>query len=377
MRKILIVLFAAVSLLSCKNASKAVEEVEQPLTMVGPAFEADSAYRYCKEQCDFGPRTMNSEAHDLCRDWIVKEFKRHGCSVELQNAELMGYDGTMLQATNIIAHYTPTGEALKDVSGTSDPLPRVLLCAHYDSRPWADNDPDEKNHHKPVLAANDGASGVAVMLEVARLLHAADSARVGVDFVCFDAEDYGTPMWYEGESKIDDPWALGAQHWAKLQQDGQETLFATSEEEKEAVSHHSQTKANVNDTINVVRAGEGKISFGILLDMVGGEGAKFYHEGMSLEYARDIVNKVWSAASVAGYSQVFPNTPGGTVTDDHVPVNQIAQIPCIDIIPYYPDCQQSSFGPTWHTVHDTMEHISKATLKAVGQTIIQVLYSEE
>lgn len=342
MRKIFIMLFAAVSLLGCKNASKAVDEVEQSLTMVGPAFEADSAYRYCKEQCDFGPRTMNSTAHDLCRDWIVKEFKRHGCDVELQNASLKGYDGTMLRATNIIAHYTPGGKAQKDATETSGPLPRVLLCAHYDSRPWADNDPEEKNHRTPVLAANDGASGVAVMLEIARLLHAADSAAVGVDFVCFDAEDYGTPQWYEGESQIEDPWALGSQYWAK----------------------------NVNSDAN------GKISFGILLDMVGGEGAKFYHEGTSLEYARDIVTKVWSAASVAGYSQMFPNVPGGTITDDHVPVNQIAQIPCIDIIPYYPDCQQSSFGPTWHTVSDTMEHISKVTLKAVGQTIIQVLYSE-
>lgn len=312
----------------CKN-TKNVEIVNEPVA-VGPEFMADSAYVYCQKQCEFGPRTMNSDAHDKCRDWIVSEFERHGCTVTLQQADLKGYDGTTLHSSNIIAQYSSKGN---DQNGTS-----LLVCAHYDSRPWADNDPNPDNHHTPVLAANDGASGVGVMLEVARLLNAADSANVNVTFVCFDAEDYGTPQWYEGESQVEDPWALGAQYWA------------------------------ANPTTP-------KPSWGILLDMVGGEGAQFYQEGKSLEYAREYVNKVWAAAANAGYGSMFVNSQGGDITDDHIPVNKVAGIPCIDIIPYYPDCQQSSFGPTWHTVNDTMEHISTQTLKAVGQTLIQVIYS--
>ncbi|MDE5986504.1 MAG: M28 family peptidase [Prevotella sp.] len=318
---------------SCKSSGTS-QQAEDPVA-TGPDFCADSAYVYCQRQCDFGPRTMNTSAHDLCRDWIAAEFRRHGCTVELQQTQLKGYDGTMLQSSNIIARHT-------SADSTATGRPRILLCAHYDSRPWADNDPDPKNHRTPVIAANDGASGVAVMLEVARLLNAADSASVDVDFVCFDAEDYGTPQWYEGDSQIEDPWALGARHWAE----------------------------------EYARNPGSNISFGILLDMVGGEGARFYQEGMSLQYAQAIVQKVWSAASTAGFGTYFPSSAGGYVTDDHVPVNEVAAIPCIDIIPYYPDCKASSFGPTWHTVHDTMDHISKETLKAVGQTVIQVIYSE-
>ena len=110
--------------------------------------------------------------------------------------------------------------------------------------------------------------------------------------------------------------------------------------------------------------------------MVGGEGAQFYQEGMSMQYASAVVTKVWRAAQVVGFGSLFPMQKGSNITDDHLPVNTVAHIPCIDIIPYYPDCAQSSFGPTWHTVSDDMSHISRNTLQAVGQTIIQVLFSE-
>lgn len=338
MSKHIIFILAAVALLAtgCKN-TKTVETPTEPVA-VGPEFCADSAYVYCKQQCDFGPRTMNSDAHDRCRDWIKSEFERHGCTVTYQQANLKGYDGTMLRSTNIIAQYNPLPEKVQGEG--------LLLCAHYDSRPWADNDPNPDNHHTPVLAANDGASGVGVMLEVARLLHAADSARIPVTFVCFDAEDYGTPQWYEGESQVEDPWALGAQYWAQ---------------------QYANSSSPQGGT-------EGGLAWGILLDMVGGEGSRFYQEGRSLEYARDYVNRVWAAAANAGYGSYFVNNQGGDITDDHIPVNKVAGIPCIDIIPYYPDCPQSSFGPTWHTVNDTMDHISKETLRAVGQTLIQVIF---
>ena len=192
------------------------------------------------------------------------------------------------------------------------------------------------------MGANDGASGVAVMLEVARLL-AADTAKlnVGVDFVCFDAEDWGVPRWSDVADN-GNSWALGAQYWS-------------------ANPHKAGYKAR----------------YGILLDMVGGQGSQFWREGMSMQYAPDIVKKVWAAAEVVGVGSYFVDQDGGYVTDDHLPVNEKAKIPTIDIVAYYPDCAQSNFGPTWHTVSDTMESIDKSTLGAVGQTVIQVLYSEK
>ena len=306
-------------------------------TAIGPAFNADSAYLFCQQQCDFGPRTMNSQAHDLCEQWIIRKFESYGMTVIPQKCELKGYDGTTLHSTNIIASYRPE---LTD---------RILLCAHWDCRPWADNDPDEANWHKPVLAANDAASGVAVMLEIARLISSVDTAKstapadssLGIDFLCFDAEDYGFPQW-ETTPDPGNTWALGAQYWA-------------------ANPHTPGYKAR----------------YGILLDMVGGQGAQFYQEIMSKQYAKHIVDKVWQAAAVVGFGSSFPTAEGGGITDDHIPVNTVANIPCIDIIPYYPTCEQSSFGPTWHTLNDDMAHLDKNTLRAVGQTIIQVLFSEK
>ena len=355
---------------SCGLRKQATTESETQ-TAVGPAFNADSAYLFCQQQCDFGPRTMNSQAHDLCEQWIIDKFKSYGMTVIPQKCELKGYDGTTLHSTNIIASYRP------------ELTERILLCAHWDCRPWADNDPDEANWHKPVLAANDAASGVAVMLEIARLLNEEESrvkneelrtksydmtqgettpqqnstttpqqgnhnsslltlnSSLGIDFICFDAEDYGFPQW----ETIDDPgntWALGSKYWAG----------------------------------NLHTPGY-KARYGILLDMVGGQGAQFYQESMSNYYAKHIVDKVWQAAAVVGYGSFFPMAEGGGVTDDHIPVNTVANIPCIDIIPHYPNCEQSSFGPTWHTLNDDMAHIDKNTLLAVGQTIIQVLFSEQ
>ena len=338
--KHLVILMIAMSLAACASRKQATDD-SASLTPCGPSFSADSAYAFCEAQCAFGPRVMNSAAHDQCEQWIVSKFKTYGLSVTTQKATLKGYDGTPLRATNIVASYRP------------ELSERILLCAHWDSRPWADNDPDAANHRTPVLAANDGASGVAVMLEIARQLNsrqmpvdslrpAADSLQLnlGVDFVCFDAEDWGVPQWSDAPD-TGDSWALGAQYWA-------------------AHPHVAGYKAR----------------FGILLDMVGGEGAQFYQEGMSMQYASAIVTKVWRAAQIVGYGSLFPMQEGGRITDDHIPVNTVAHIPCIDIIPYYPDCAQSSFGPTWHTVSDDMSHISRTTLQAVGQTVIQVLFSE-
>jgi Zn-dependent M28 family amino/carboxypeptidase len=352
MKRIIYFLFAAALAAACNNARQATASTDGDAAIpVGPGFNADSAYAFCAEQCAFGPRTMNSDAHEQCLRWIVAKFKQYGLDVSEQRADLRGYDGTLLRATNIIARTRNAGSG-----------PRILICAHWDSRPWADNDPDTANWRRPVLAANDGASGVAVMLEIARLIQSADSLKVGIDFVCFDAEDWGTPQWATASGN--DCWALGSEHWAKEYAKMQSVS---------GVDNVQQIQGAGQQAPGSVQQG---IAYGILLDMVGGQGAQFYQEGYSKQYAQSILDKVWRAAQVVGYGSYFPTESGGTITDDHVPVNEIAGIPCIDIIPYYPACRQSSFGPTWHTVSDDMEHIDKNTLLAVGQTIIQVIFSE-
>lgn len=322
---------------SAADPEAAAEAAAAKLGPVGPAFCTDTAYAYLQAQCDFGPRPMNTPAHEACARWIADKFRQHGCAVELQQATLTAYDGTPLRATNIIARYQP------------DATTRVMLCAHYDSRPWADNDPDTTARRKPILAANDAASGVGVMLELARLVRSeklttTDGGQpLGIDFVCFDAEDWGQPDWdkAQNQSATDGGWALGAQHFA--------------------------------DNLDPARAPR----YAILLDMVGAEAAQFCKEGFSKQYAPEVVKRVWRAAKQAGFAHYFPAKDGGWVNDDHLPLNQTAHVPAIDIIPYFPDCPQSSFGPTWHTLADDMAHISRETLRAVGQTLVQVLHTEK
>ena len=291
-------------------------------------FDADSAYAFTAAQCDFGPRNMNSDGHDKCKKWIINKFRSYGCEVMSQDADLRGYDGTMLKSSNIIARHR------------TDINRRIMLCAHWDSRPWADNDPDPDNWHKPILAANDAASGVAVMIEIARLLQNDTTLNVGIDFVCFDAEDWGTPQWEENQQGSSESWALGAQYFAQ------------------------------NMPLPITP------QYAILLDMVGGESATFYREMFSLKYARDVVDRIWTASREVGQSSFFVYEDGGAITDDHIPLNTIARIPTADIIPYHPNCRESSFGATWHTIADNMDNISRNTLKAVGQTVLQVLAKE-
>lgn len=293
-----------------------------------PAFSADSAYAYTAAQCAFGPRVMNSEAHDKCGDYIAGKFKAFGADVISQNAELTRYDGLKLKARNIIASYN------KD-----NPV-RVMICGHWDSRPWADNDPNTDKQKMPIDGANDGASSIGVMLEMARQIQA-KAPEIGIDFICFDAEDCGTPQWAEKEGEDNEAtWCLGSQYWS----------------------------ANMHEEDYFAR-------YGILLDMVGGRGSVFLKEGFSVQYASDVVNKVWDAAEKGGYGAYFKNAGGGYVTDDHLPVNRIAGIPCIDVIGS--DAENGGFLKTWHTVNDNMDNIDKGTLKAVGQTMMEVIYNEK
>lgn len=293
-------------------------------------FCGDSAYAFVKAQCDFGPRVPNSAAIEKCGDYIAGKFQSYGLEVTNQRTTVTGWDGTALRCRNIIAAYRP------------DATKRVIICSHYDSRPWADADPDEANHHTPVMAANDGASGIGVMLELARLIEQLNP-KVGVDFICFDAEDYGTPDWAPAAAQANsaESWCLGSQYWAS----------------------HPHKEGYVAE-------------YGILLDMVGGKGSTFSFEGFSKKYAQAVVIRTWEAARYAGAADYFPNTDGGYVTDDHIPMNEVARIPTIDIIPFFTS-GDSSFGPTWHTIHDTIENIDPAVLRAVGQTLVQLLSEQE
>ncbi len=313
---------------SSNSGKQTVKEESREVVVKAPVFDADSAYAYVKRQVDFGPRLLDSKAHQACGDWLANRLAEFGAKVYQQEFEATLYDGSTSKARNIIGSFNP------------DNRKRVLLCAHWDSRPWADNDPDEKNHHTPILGANDGASGVGVLLEIARQMQQ-KAPGIGVDIIFFDAEDYGTPQFYKGRHD-DNTWCLGSQYWSRR-------------------PHVPNYNAR----------------FGILLDMVGGKNATFLKEGFSLEYAGTIVKKVWDKAAAIGYAAYFPAASGGYVTDDHVPVNQIAKIPCVDIVPCDANSERSSFGDFWHTVNDNMEVINKNTLRAVGQTVMEVIYNEK
>lgn len=299
-------------------------------TETAPAlFDADSAMASIERQCAFGPRVPGSEAHRRCGDYIAGAFRDLGLKVTEQRSEVTDYAGRRLPLRNIIASWRP------------DDRERILLCAHWDSRPWADADPDTANHRKPVPAANDGASGVAVMLEVARHL-GRTGAGIGVDFICFDLEDGGAPYWEEDIAPDDGTdWCLGSRYWAR----------------------------NPHRADYVAR-------WGVLLDMVGTPRAAFRLEGFSMRYAPHVAGRLWAAARTAGAGNYFLNEDGGYATDDHVPLNEIAGIPTVDIIPHMPGTG-STFGPTWHTLADTPEHISPATLQAVGQSLLQMIFEEK
>lgn len=312
---------------SDRAATQAVETTETAGAVQAPAFNADSAYAFIAQQVAFGPRVPNTQAHTATGEWIISQMRAYGATVQEQPFEARAYDGTMLKLRNVIASINP--EAAN----------RVLLAAHWDTRPIAEK--DENNPDSPIDGANDGASGVAVLLEVARAIHEAEQKPdVGVDFIFFDGEDYGQPdnsdLPYQ-----QDTWCLGSQHW-------------------------SRNKHNPNYRAN----------YGILLDMVGAENARFAREGYSMQYAKPVVEKVWKAANSIGYSDYFKFVDAPAITDDHFYVNTLGNIRMIDIIELNPNAAGDVFGPYHHRHTDTMDIISKNTLKAVGQTVLHVLYNE-
>lgn len=311
---------------SCGKTPQKTTPVEA-YQKVSPEFNSDSAYTYVDKQVAFGPRVPNTPQHTACADYLSAELKRFGADVQEQKMVVTAYDGTKLNARNIIGSY---GLEKKN---------RVLLFAHWDTRPYSDQDPDPANHYKPLLGANDGASGIGVLLEIARVLQT-QSPNVGVDIIFFDAEDYGPPAFAESEPP-GDWWCLGSQYWAKN-------------------PHVPNYKAK----------------YGILLDMVGAPNAIFAKELLSKQYANDIVEKVWSTASRLNYGSYFVGKDGSAITDDHLYVNKLRKIPSIDIIQFEAGTEHN-FGAYWHTQKDDMSNISKETLKAVGQTVLEVIFKEK
>lgn len=291
-----------------------------------PAFNADSAYRYVAAQMEFGNRIPNTEPHARTAEWLASELKRHGAAVTVQEAPVEAFDKTILNAKNIIGQFSP---------GKSE---RILLFAHWDSRPFADHDPQKANQKKPVPGANDGASGVGVLLEMARLF-GMQQPNIGVDIIFFDAEDYGTPEFWKGPYQ-ENSWALGTQYWAKR-------------------PHQPGYRAR----------------YGILLDMVGAKNATFLREAYSNYFAPSVLDKIWKTGQKLGYGAYFIDQEGGAINDDHYYVNTISRIPSVDIIHLEPN-SKTGFYPYWHTVDDTLDKIDPTTLKAVGETVTNVVYNE-
>lgn len=330
--------FLTLCLVSCKEKPKqsdATQTTEQPATVSAPAFNADSAYAYIDRQVKFGPRVPNTPAHVQTGNYLAATFKQFGCQVTEQNFTATTWDGRKWNARNVIASINPQSAK------------RIFISSHWDSRPIADNDSVPANRTKPVPAANDGASGVGVMLELARTIQAAKTKpTIGIDFICFDVEDLGdgdkATKDYEKESNDVDylGYGLGSRYWSKhLHKPGYSAYY------------------------------------GILLDMVGAKGATFPKEGYSMQLAPSVVSTIWQTASRLGYSQYFVDMPGGQITDDHVAPNYIAKIPTVDII--HLNTQTGGFFPAHHTIADDMRYIDQGTLKAVGQTLLQVLYNEQ
>ncbi|WP_375416958.1 M28 family peptidase [uncultured Hymenobacter sp.] len=321
-----------------KTTTETSTATEQPPKLSkAPTFNADSAYAFTARQVAFGPRVPNSAAHLACGNYLVATLKRLGLKVREQPFSAMTFDGTNIRGRNIIAQFQPAAAR------------RVAIFGHWDTRPFADEEKDPKKKNKPLDGASDGASAVAVALEMARTLSQQPDSltpNVGVDFIFFDAEDWGydTSTQSDLKNQLDETngnssWCLGSQYWAK----------------------------------NLVPAGY-KAEYGVLLDMVGAKGGNFTREGISREKARAPLDRIWNTAAQLGYSDFFRFEDTDAITDDHVYTNQ-AGIPTLDIYDN-PPYGESAFPPYHHTTQDNMSIIDRRPMKAVGQTLLHVLYQE-
>ena len=324
---------------SCTNETKTTEgvpsgstkqpEVKTPEVkhITPPDFNTDSAYVYVEAQAKMGPREPGSKAHEQTVTYYEKKFKEYGAEVIIQKATVTSFDQKKWLSKNVIASFNPENTS------------RVMLSSHWDSRPFCDRDSNIANQKKACPGVNDGASGVGILIEIAREM-AKQKPGIGIDIMLWDMEDYGQGSVESNTQPMDDDWALGSQYWSQ----------------------------NMHKPGYTAR-------FGILLDMVGAKGTVFPIEQFSVFYASPVVNKVWSAAANLGYGNYFTNKQIGQITDDHLYVNKFASIPTADIIGYAPDA--GGFFRYHHCLKDDMSNIDKNTLKAVGQTILEVIYNEQ
>ena len=323
MRKTIFFLCIFALLFSCKQNLKTQNRIAEMVSV--PVFNADSAYHYTATQVSFGPRVPGTDAHNACGNYLSGELKRFGATVTEQEATVYLKDKTPIKIKNIIGSFQPENKS------------RVLLFAHWDSRPFADHDANPDNWKKPLDGANDGAGACAALLEIARQT-GMNPPAVGIDIIFFDMEDWGE------HDKIKDnhygDWCMGSDYWAR------------------------------NPHIPNYTA-----RFGILLDMVSAKDAQFYKESYSQRYAPAVIKKVWEAARATGYDSYFIDRNTVSLMDDHVPVIENRKIPSIDIVHYNPNTY--NFGSYWHTLDDNMSNVSKETLMAVGQTVLYVLYHEK
>lgn len=318
-------LFVLSLLLACKSEKKD-KTISKPAAEIKfPAFNKDSAYAYVRRQVQFGPRIPNTEAHRQCATWFAEKLRSFGAEVIEQKFQSKAFDGTILNGYNVIAQYNPEAKR------------RIVLAAHWDTRPWSDSDPDPANRKKSFDSADDGPSAVGVLLELARVFQTQPLQNIGVDIVLFDLEDYGTESTPTKDNTY--TWGLGSQYWSR------------------------------NFHVPGYRA-----MYGVLLDMVGGANPSFYIEDISVKFAPAIVQKVWNLAESEGYGAIFPKKSGGAVTDDHFYVNTIAKIPMIDII-NKPDGK--SFPYYHHTQKDDMNVIDPYTLQIVGKLMVKLIYRED
>lgn len=293
------------------------------------SFNADSAYLFVQEQVGFGPRLPGWPGHAQCAEFIEAKLRSYGAETFCQEFEAENYEGSVMQLKNIIGSFNPGAKK------------RILLAAHWDSRPFADK--DSVMTDEPIPGANDGGSGTAILLEIARTM-GRFKPDIGVDLIFFDGEDQGEPEGFRMEKTLLNAgkiwWCLGSQHWSKN-------------------PHQPGYQAG----------------FGILLDMAGGVGAKFYKEGGSMQFAARYVNKVWRAAHRLEHDNFFVKKKCRGIMDDHIFVSRDAGIPMLNIIEYNPE--NKGFFPAYHHTHgDNMDIIDRATLKAVGETVLFVIYNE-
>jgi len=313
-------------LAGCKHNAEAPKEDVRTVdyTKVAvPAFEEDSARAYAEAQLAFGYRTPGSKGWAACCDWLAAQMRRWCDTVVVQDFKATLWDGREVPGRNIISSLRPGA------------TPRVLLAAHWDSRQWADHDPDEGKRRSAVPGANDGASGVALLMEMARgMSQMLPSA--GVDIIFFDVEDQGQPEWADGYE--DNTWCKGSQHWAQHTH----VPFYTA-------------------------------VYGMLFDMVGAAQPRFTKEEVSRHYAPGLTDKVWNVAAALGYGNIFVGQRTGAILDDHLYVNQIAGIPMVDIVQ---NSATTSFFPHWHTTTDNLDNLDVQTMGIVATVAMKTLYGD-